>query len=191
MQQLLPEHDGPAERIDWHTLFQHCTGMDLRTAGAGDIRRLAEGYGIVVPQDNPDQGLVEILFDLATEAWLRERKGVVVSHFPAAQASLAMLSQEDPGVALRFEYYYGGIELANGFRELADPDEQMRRFEVENSKREKAGKQRMPIDRHFIAALAHGLPDCSGVAAGVDRILMLRNSRQQLSDVLPFPLSLT
>ncbi|MEJ2307739.1 MAG: EF-P lysine aminoacylase EpmA [Gammaproteobacteria bacterium] len=189
MRELLPASSGPAERIDYHTLFRRCTGVDLRRASASEIRRLAADYGVVLPERNPDEGLVEILFDLATESWMREREGVIVHQFPCSQAALARLRDDDPSVALRFEYYYRGVELANGFQELSEPVEQQRRFNAENSLRERLGKPRMPLDEHFIAALRHGLPDCSGVAAGIDRILMLRNRRNEIADVLAFPFS--
>lgn len=191
MQSLISAQEGAAERIEWHTLFQQCTGLDLRSATISDIRYIAGNYGIVLPADNSDAGLVEILFDIATGDWMRQRKGVIVSHFPASQASLALLSPEDSTVALRFEYYYKGVELANGFQELADADEQKRRFEVENSKRLQSGKPDMPIDDHLLSALSHGLPDSSGVAAGIDRILMMRNKLSRLDAVIPFPLSHT
>jgi lysyl-tRNA synthetase class 2 len=189
MRELLPEQNAPAERIDYQTLFSHCTGIDLGSASTADMHRLAEDYGLVLSSQNPDDGLVPILFDLATESWMQERGGVIVHGFPASQASLAKLSANDASVALRFEYYYGGVELANGFEELTDPLEQTRRFDVELSKRERLGKPAVPLDERFISALQHGLPDCSGVAVGIDRILMLRNSRQELADVLAFAFS--
>ena len=184
---LIPAIDAPATRIAYHALFEQTTGLDLKSASRADIRALAGEFGIVIPSDHPDDGLVEMIFNIATASWMREQRAVVVHHFPASQASLAMLSPDDPELALRFEYYVDGIELANGFQELADPHEQKRRFESDNARRRERGVQTMPIDEHFLAALDHGLPACSGVAAGIDRILMIRNRQPDIASVMAFP----
>ncbi len=184
---LIPAIDTPATRITYHALFEKTTGLDLGSASRTDIRVLAAELGIVIPSDHPDDGLVEMIFNIATASWMKEQRAVVVHHFPASQASLAMLSPDAPELALRFEYYVDGIELANGFQELADPHEQKRRFESDNARRRERGVQTMPIDEHFLAALDHGLPACSGVAAGIDRILMLRNRQPDIASVMAFP----
>ena len=184
---LIPAIDGPATRIAYHTLFEQTTGLDLGSASQTEIRELAADLGVVVAADFPDEGLVEIIFDIATDPWMKQQPAVVVHHFPASQASLAMLSPDDPGQALRFEYYVDGVELANGFQELADPHEQRTRFEAENDRRRQRGVQTMPIDEHLLEALEQGLPSCAGVAAGVDRILMVRNGLPDIGSVMAFP----
>ena len=105
----------------------------------------------------------------------------------ASQASLAEISTEDHRVAERFEVYYRGIELANGFRELTDAREQRQRFEQDNRRRAEKGLPEQPIDQLLLAALEHGLPDCSGVALGIDRLIMLALKADSLSDVIAFP----
>lgn len=187
MSLLIPAIGMPATRISYHALFAQATGLDLRSASREEIRALAGELGIVIPSNHSDDGLVEMIFNIATASWMEQQPAVVVYHFPASQASLAMLSPDDPELALRFEYYVDGIELANGFQELADPHEQKRRFELDNARRRDRGAQAMPIDEHFLAALDHGLPACSGVAAGVDRILMIRNHEPDIASVMAFP----
>jgi lysyl-tRNA synthetase class 2 len=189
MSLLIPAIDTPATRISYHDLFRQTTGLDPASASRADIRALAGELGIVIPANHPDDGLVEMIFNIATASWMKQHPAVIVHHFPASQASLAVLSPEDPNLALRFEYYVDGLELANGFQELADPHEQKLRFEVENARRRERGVQTMPIDGHFLAALAHGLPACSGVAVGVDRILMIRNRQPDIASVMTFPFS--
>jgi lysyl-tRNA synthetase class 2 len=184
---LIPAIEAPATRISYHALFEQATGLDLRAASRGDIRKLAADLGIVVSPQHPDDGLVEMIFNTATLPWMEQQPAVVVHHFPASQASLAKLSPDDPAVALRFEYYAGGVELANGFQELDDPIEQRRRFESENARRRERGVRAMPFDEQLIAALEHGMPACSGVAAGIDRILMIRNSQPDIASVMAFP----
>jgi lysyl-tRNA synthetase class 2 len=103
-----------------------------------------------------------------------------------AQASLAKVSPQDARVAERFECYYRGIELVNGFNELTDADEQVARFEEDNMKRRAQGLVERPIDVNFISALNHGLPQCSGVALGVDRLVMLAIDINVISEVESF-----
>jgi lysyl-tRNA synthetase class 2 len=91
-------------------------------------------------------------------------------------------------VAERFEVYVEGIELANGFHELADAEEQRRRFAADQRARRQGGLPQMPVDERFLSALEAGLPDCAGVALGVDRLLMLRFGAHSLREVIAFPI---
>lgn len=108
--------------------------------------------------------------------------------YPASQCALAKVEKNEQRipVAKRFELFFGEIELANGFNELTDSDEQLRRFEMENQRRKKEGKQEGCIDNNFIAALKSGLPDCSGVAIGLDRLLMMFTNTDCIDQVLSF-----
>jgi elongation factor P--(R)-beta-lysine ligase len=108
--------------------------------------------------------------------------------YPAGQAALARLNADDPRVALRFELYYRGIELANGFEELADAAEQRARFEADREQRRRHALPAPEIDQALLQALAAGLPPVSGVALGFDRLLMLRAGASDISEVLAFPL---
>jgi lysyl-tRNA synthetase class 2 len=91
-------------------------------------------------------------------------------------------------VAARFELYLNGIELANGFHELADADEQRARFEQQLHAREAGGLPAVPVDERLLTALAHGLPDCAGVALGFDRLVMLAADARSIEEVLAFPI---
>lgn len=110
----------------------------------------------------------------------------VLTHYPASQAALAkkVRSNSDCEVAERFEVYYKGLELANGYHELADSEEQRQRFNESNQLRIKGGKKPLPIDEDFLAALEIGLPECSGVAVGFDRLMMIRLKKNQIDDVI-------
>ena len=127
-----------------------------------------------------------ILFAFGVEPHIGKDRPTFVYHFPASQASLAQISAEDHRVAERFEVYFKGIELANGFHELTDAREQQQRFEQDNRKRAARGLPQQPIDQNLLDALAAGLPDCSGVALGVDRLIMLALGVETLSEVLAF-----
>jgi lysyl-tRNA synthetase class 2 len=100
---------------------------------------------------------------------------VIIYDFPASQAQLAKTYIDETGsqVAARFEVYAGGLELANGYDELLDAEELRQRFEVDNVQRSKAGKEIMPIDEGLLAAMESGLPQCTGVALGLDRLMMV------------------
>lgn len=111
----------------------------------------------------------------------------VLTDFPPEQAALARVKDSEPPVAARFELFLGGVELANGFHELSDAAEQRRRFEAENRARTAAGHAAMPLDEALLSAMAAGLPDCAGVALGLDRLLALTLGATSLADVMAFP----
>ena len=141
----------------------------------------------VADQEEDRDTLLQLLFTFGVEPNIGRDKPTFVYHFPASQASLAQISTEDHRVAERFEVYYKGIELANGFHELTDAREQRMRFEQDNRKRAALGLPQHPLDENLLAALEHGLPDCSGVALGVDRLIMLALKAERLSEVIAFP----
>lgn len=111
-----------------------------------------------------------------------------VHDFPASQASLAQVETTAGGarIAQRFELYWHGMELANGFTELRDADEQLHRFEEQNRIRKRLDLKSLPLDQKFLTALKQGLPECSGVALGLDRLLMIITGSKRISEVLCF-----
>ena len=110
-----------------------------------------------------------------------------VTDYPASQAALARVNP-DARTAARFELFYDGVELANGFHELVEADEQAQRFEADNCRRKAQGQPPIRVDRLLLGAMQHGLPDCSGVAVGLDRLLMLRLGEKDIDRVLSFSL---
>ena len=118
------------------------------------------------------------------EAYLKERDFVFVYDYPASQAALASLRPDNPLLARRFELFGKGIELANGFQELTDADEQIERFNKDRQLRADKGKRDVEIDPGLIRALRTGLPDCAGVALGLDRLLMLLTGQSSVQDVI-------
>jgi lysyl-tRNA synthetase class 2 len=114
---------------------------------------------------------------------------VFLEDYPPSQAALARLRRLSDGsqVAERFELYVDGLELANGFRELGDAVEQRRRFEQDQATRRARGLPLRPLDERLLAALAHGLPDCAGVALGFDRLVMAAHRLPSLEAAMAFP----
>ena len=108
---------------------------------------------------------------------------VVVYDFPVSQAALARVNGN---VAERFEVYFRGVELANGFHELCDAEIQARRFKRDNEKRQEKGLSTVAIDMRFLAALDHGLPQCSGVALGIDRLIALALNKTSIREIMAF-----
>jgi lysyl-tRNA synthetase class 2 len=120
------------------------------------------------------------------DPYLAGQPPTFVTHWPSQVAVLARRSPEDPRVALRFELYVEGLELCNGFEELTDPVEQHERFKEDRAFRAAHELPDAPIPENFLEALGGGLPPSSGVAIGLDRLLMLRLKTKEISDVLPF-----
>jgi lysyl-tRNA synthetase class 2 len=179
---------GPGRRLTYRELFLEHAGVDPFAIDAAQARDCLQAHGIQATLDEsaPDEWLTLILTHVIEP---RMGKGALfVYDFPASQAMLARLSPGVPPLAQRFELYVDGVELANGFHELNDAEEQRRRFEQELRQRHGQGLAALPLDEALIEALAHGLPDCAGVALGVDRLLMLAAGVGAIADVLSFPI---
>jgi len=181
----------PARRITYRQWFVDETGLDPWTDSLAAFRKFARERLGSLPDHMPDD-VLDPWLDLLLTHWLEPRLTVpalFVQDYPPSQASLARLQPQPAGpVAERFELYVRGAELANGFHELADSGEQRQRFEQENRLRQRSGQPQMPLDEALLAALDHGLPDCSGVALGFDRLVMLVSGRETLDSVMPFSL---
>ena len=144
---------------------------------------------------------VEVAGEHDTDTWLNllmshciEPKlsgAVFVYDYPASQSALARLKTDHTGrlVAARFELFVEGVELANGYHELTDASEQSKRLEADQAQRKQLNLPQRPLEKRLVSALEQGLPDCAGVALGVDRLVMLALSKSSISDVLPFDFS--
>jgi lysyl-tRNA synthetase class 2 len=142
----------------------------------------------VVGMDNAERdNWLDLLMSHVVEKNLPMNCPVFIYDYPASQAALAKIRKGSPDVAERFELYINGMELANGFHELSDAEEQAERFHKEQEKRKKSGLPGIPADYHLIEALKHGLPECAGVAIGLDRLLMVLTGAEHINEVLTFP----
>jgi len=180
----------PARRVAYRAWFQEHTGLDPWSIDVPALHDFVTRTLGPAPA-GMDETRLSPWLDLVVTHWIEPRIGdqaLFVFDFPPAQASLARLRKDPVPVAERFELYFGGIELANGFHELADAAEQRSRFEADNRLRERWGLPVIPLDESLLGALAHGLPDSSGVALGVDRLVMLAADLPEISAALPFSL---
>jgi len=142
----------------------------------------------VVGMDNATRdSWLDLLMSQVVEKNLPLNCPVFIYDYPASQAALAKIRKGAFDVAERFELYINGMELANGFHELSDAKEQEHRFHNEQIQRKELGLQGIPADHHLISALKHGLPECAGVAIGLDRLLMVLSGVEHINEVLTFP----
>jgi len=181
---------GPATHWTYRDLFRSCTGIDPFATSALEIREVLRGRGVTPPDvlaEDDGDGWLDLLLTHVVEPAL-DRGLVFVSEYPASQAALARLLPGDPPVAARFEVYLNGVELANGYHELTDAAEQHRRFERDLARRAARRLGAVESDRRLLAALRAGLPECAGVALGVDRLLMIASGARHIDDVIAFPL---
>jgi lysyl-tRNA synthetase class 2 len=173
------------ERVSYRELFARELGLDPFTAPVAELARAARSLGLAGAIADRDTWL-ELLMGAVLGPRLGNKSFTFVHGYPASQAALARLDDADPLSARRFELYCDGIELANGFHELAAAAEQRARFERDNSERRARGLPPAAPDERLLAALASGLPDCAGVALGFDRTLMLATGASRIEEVLPF-----
>ncbi len=178
---------GLARRVTYAELFQSELGVDPHQAGEAALARAARDAGLDVPPGLDRDGLLHLLVAFALEPRLGFDRPAFLFDFPASQAALARVRPGPPALAERFEVYVRGMELANGFHELADPREQRRRFAADLEARRHLGLPEVPIDEHLLSALEDGLPDCAGVALGFDRLVMLALGVDSIAEVLAFP----
>ena len=180
-------------RFSYQEVFSQYLNINVLVCSKDELQKLAikrlPGFA-----GNPDldrDGWLELLMSQVIESELASlKKPVFIYNFPSSQAQLAKVKLNNAGeeVAARFELFAGGLELANGYDELLDPKELRKRFEYDNEQRLKLGKAEMPIDEKLLTAMESGLPPCTGVALGLDRLLMLAMNKKSIDCVqnLPF-----
>jgi lysyl-tRNA synthetase class 2 len=190
LQALLGDRLGlaAAERLTYREAFRRHAGLDPFTASLADLLAAADRLGAAIAGPPPDRDtILQVLLATVVEPRLGRGRVTFVHDFPAAQAALARVRDDDPPVAERFEAFVEGVELANGYHELADAAEQERRFRADLAERRKRGLPEPPFDARLLAALSHGFPNCAGVALGFDRLVMLAVGATHLEEVIAFP----
>ncbi len=180
----------PANYLRYRDALFHYAGIDYVDAPCSQLLECAKKHEISLPQDAgtwDKDTLLQLLVTFLVEPHLGKERLDILYDFPSTQAALSQIKElDDERVAMRFEVYCKGIELANGYHELTDPLEQRTRLDQAIQARITAGKDPLKIDEHFLEALEIGIPDCCGVAVGFDRLILLRHNKDTLRDVLPF-----
>lgn len=174
-----------ARRVPYARLFEEVLGLDIHRCSDDQLAEAGRGRCGFSGELSRD-GWLELLFSHCIEPGLIEP--TMVYAFPASQAALARVVEGDDRVAsaARFELFIKGMELANGYFELTDADEQARRFRTDQEQRKQLGRVVLPVDELLVQALHAGLPSCAGVALGVDRLVMLALGAERIEEVIAF-----
>jgi lysyl-tRNA synthetase class 2 len=181
---------GPAERVSYAEVFEAHARINPHRATPAELAELARSRGISFSAglaDSDRDGWLNLLLAHLVEPHLGLARPTLVYDYPAGQAALAQVDGEEP-VAKRFELYARGIELANGYQELLDPEIFRARNQTANAQRIADGKPPLPLDSRLLQAMEHGLPACTGVALGFDRAVMLAAGATSVADVMAFPI---
>ena len=177
------------ERVSYAEAFQSRLRIDPHRASAAELSNCAIDQGIAGAEQlelESRDAWLDLLLTHLIEPHLGENGMTFLYDYPATQAALARVRPGDPPLAERFELYLSGLEIANGFHELLDGQEQRRRFEEDNRRREAMGLPTLPIDVHLLAALEAGMPASAGVALGVDRLLMVLSGSRHIREGVAF-----
>ena len=177
-------------KISYVELFEQVTGLNplvfCQKSYASYAEKNAISDAILLCGDDHSMWL-DFIFSYKVQTALDKQSLYMVYGYPAIQSSLARINLDNPAIADRFEVFIDGVEIGNGFYELADAEEQETRFDKENEFRLLNGRVKVEKDSYFLDALSAGLPDCSGIALGLDRLLMIVSDAQSLNEVIAFP----
>lgn len=181
---------GPTERLTYRECFQQHLGVDPLVADMSALRACAQAQGLGavtgLAEDDRD-GWLDLLMGHCVQPQLGQGRLTFVVDYPASQAALACIRPGVPPVAERFELFIDGVELANGYHELRDPEEQRTRFNADLARRQREHMEPMVVDERLLQALSSGLPRCAGVALGLDRLQLVLRQARRLDEVLAFP----
>ena len=174
-------------RLSYAGAFAKTLGLDPHTATIARLSAISRESGWHNASRERHE-LLDFLFSSRVMPALSSPTPLIIYDYPACMAALATLKAADPPVSERFELFINGLEIANGFNELRDAAEQQRRFQADRARRRRRQRQGPPIDRRFLAALKSGLPQCAGIALGLERFMMASGRHDDISEVCAFTL---
>ena len=183
--------DQSFQHTRYDSAFERTIGFSVLNLTASELRtRITDAHLLPTVDDLPTDkdDLLNLLLAEHIEPQLGRKQPEFLTEYPASQAALAEICETDPEASRRFELYIDGIELCNGYHELTDADVLQKREHEQNQLRIRLGKEPLPGAAYLIAAMKSGLPQCSGVALGFDRMVMLFAGKTSLSDIVPFPI---
>ncbi len=182
---------GPAQRVPYGKAFQAYVGVNPHSCSNQALIEAARRLEVQTPQSLAPadrDGWLDLLLAECVQPKLGTAQPLILYDYPASQAALARVRPGDPPLAERFELYASGIELANGYRELLDPQVLRQRNAANNALRRGDGKRALPEESRLLAAMEAGLPECTGVALGFDRVAMVAAGASRIEDVIAFPI---
>ncbi|RIY32333.1 hypothetical protein CJP74_04875 [Psittacicella melopsittaci] len=174
------------ERYTYEFIFKKYLGFSPLTANHKELAEHAKNFGLYHADKYDKDTILEFLFSTCIEPFLGQNNPVAIYNYPASQAALAQITAEDPRTAQRAEVFYKGIELANGFYELTNWEQQKQRFHADLYQRSTNNQEAIAVDKKLLAALKHGMPECSGIALGLDRFIMLAMQEASIAEVISF-----
>lgn len=174
-------------KIAYRDCFIAATGLNPHTADIKELHQCAQQFINIHSNSTDRDNCLDLIFSHCVQPALQT--ATLVFDYPASQAALAKTGCNEQGEAIahRFEVFYRGVELGNGYWELTDSNEQAHRFVRDNQRRQGLGLPQVEADHQLVAALAAGLPQCAGIAMGVDRLLMLQTGHDHINEVMDFP----
>lgn len=180
-------HRGRPDQYHYREIFLETVGVDPLTATIDELATAARAdTDLKQSVGNERDDWLDLLLATRVAPAFEKDRMTVLRHYPASQAALARLCPDDPRVADRFEVFFGSIELANGYIELTDAAEQLRRLEADNANRRRRNRTVRPLDTSLLCALEAGLPACAGVAMGFERLQMIHDGTDDIRDVITF-----
>ncbi len=174
-------------KMTYAEAFLKTVQLDPHTAELKQLQNIAgqHGWG---SDSNDHHALLDFIFSEVVIKQIDVSQPFFVYDYPTCMAALATIKPGSPSVSERFELFINGMEIANGFNELCDADEQKKRFEAELKTRKDKGLSELPLDDNFLSALESGLPETAGVAVGIDRLLMVLSGKDDIKEVITFTL---
>jgi elongation factor P--(R)-beta-lysine ligase len=176
----------PSERLSYSAALQRHAGVDAFASTDHELSQAAVRHGVECATDLDRDAKLDLLMGLVVGPKLGRERPCFICDYPASQAALARLKPGRPTLAARFELYLDGIELANGYHELVQPQEQRARFTRDLATRRTRGQPQPPLDENLLAAMQSGMPDCCGVALGFDRLVAIALGAPRLADAMSF-----
>lgn len=175
-----------SDRVTYASLFEQHNGLDPHDCSDDELRDRARELGLDTDMDDRS-ALLDLIFSHAVVPEMAGERPLFVYDYPACQAALARLSQTQVPRAERFELFINRIEIANGYNELNDYIKVKNRFDQDNERRRQRSLPAVVIDANLLQGLKSGMPECAGVAVGIDRLILAISGSNDLKDVLAFP----
>ncbi|MFC1501403.1 lysine--tRNA ligase [Elusimicrobiota bacterium] len=180
------EFKTPFNKKKLFDLLKENTGLDVQSLlGSGKMKDLIKKFSLDIPSSTPEHKILDHLFDAKVLPKLKDPTFII--DYPSVFSPLAKAKADDPQIAERFELYMGGMEIANAFSELNDPQEQKKRFVAQVEAKKKGDEEAQSYDEDFITALEHGMPPTGGLGIGIDRLVMVLGNINSIREVILFP----
>ncbi len=187
--ELIPQLKGKSHKLSYRQAFLETLSIDPHCATDIELSQCMQSQGLTVEGELDYSTKLDVLMTHCIEPTFATDCLTFIYDYPSQQSALATIREDNPPVAERFEVYIGSLELGNGYQELQDAVKNQQVLQQENAQRKQNKQTIMPEDQYFIAAMQYGLPMCSGVALGLDRVLMAKLNKKNIQDVISFPWS--